>query len=763
MKKSIKALLGIGFMICLFLPTSSVEAASDSTSNEEGGSSELMISSPNGEVDLNFSLTEEGIPQYQLSYNNMNLLEPSLLGGFEFKDQEALSDNFELIDSSTESFEEEWLPEWGDKEKIENNYEQLTVALLEKDENQRQMNIEFRVYDDGIGFRYVLPEQENLDGNLEITSEDTEFSFTDENTSWWIPRDWDNYELEYTETPLSEVEDVHTPFTMETPDGIHLSVHEAGLIDYSSMALEEVENKENTLAGHLAPWPDSDVKVKKDSLPIETPWRMIQIGKDAGDLFESDLMLNLNEPNQIEDTSWIEPTKYVGVWWEMISGKSEWASGADHGATTENAKKYIDFASEFLDTKNQNIGMLVEGWNEGWDGEWADNGDLFSFTQPYPDFDLDEVVNYAHKNNIGYIMHNETSGDILNYEEQMDEAYQLYQDLGIHSIKSGYVADEGMHNPEGQHHHGQYMINHYLEAVKKAADHQIMVDTHEPIKGTGLERTYPNWMSREGVSGMEYSAFGEENNPPEHDTILPFTRGLSGPIDFTPGIFDTEISHSDEGDVDTTRAKQLALYVTISTGTQMVADLPENYKDDNGNILPEFQFIKDVPVDWDETLVPNSEIGDYATMVRRSGDEWYLGSITDEEARDIDIELDFLDDGQEYVAEIYSDADDADYEDNPHAVDIEEKIVGSEDTLTASLARSGGQAVRITPTADEKREETSEMNKEEYTIKKEDTLFDIGMKYNLSWDKIYEVNREQIADSDLIYPEQIISIPLSEK
>lgn len=695
----------IGLSVCLFLLTAGVNAAGGGETSEE-----TVVSSPNDKIDMTFSLTENGTPQYELSFDGINIMEPSALGGFEFKDQDSLNRSFEVIDMSTETFEEEWTPEWGDKSSIQNNYEQLTVALQETDEPHRQLNIEFRIHDDGIGFRYLIPEQENLDGNLEIVSEDTEFAFSEDNTSWWIPRDWDNYELEYNETPLSEVEDVHTPFTMETPDGIHLSVHEAGLIDYSSMALREVEGEENTLEGHLAPWPDSDVKVKKDGLPIETPWRTIQVGEDAGDLFESDLILNLNEPNVIEDTSWIEPTKYVGVWWEMISGLSTWESGDDHGATTENAKEYIDFASEYLDTENQNISLLVEGWNIGWDGEWMENGDLFSFTEPYPDYDLEEVINYANENNVEYMMHNETSGDIVNYEEQMDEAYSMYQDLGIHSIKSGYVADEGMHNPEDQHHHGQYMVNHYLDAVQRAADHEIMVNTHEPIKGTGLERTYPNWVSREGVSGMEYSAFGAENNPPEHDTIIPFTRGLAGPIDFTPGIFDTEIPYNDDGEVDTTRAKQLALYVTISSGTQMVADLPDNYKDEEGNILPEFQFIRDVPVDWDDTRVIDSAIGDYTIMTRQSEDEWYLGSITDEEERELEISLDFLDSNQKYMAEIYEDGEGADYEENPHTVSIDRVIVDSEDTIMASLARSGGQAVKFSPATEEEIEEIPEYN-----------------------------------------------------
>ncbi|WP_051353214.1 glycoside hydrolase family 97 catalytic domain-containing protein [Thalassobacillus devorans] len=670
--------------------------------------------SPDGNVQVEFQLTEEGEPQYQISYGKTRLIEPSSLG-FKFKEQAPLQSNFKIIDTSIENYNEHWEPVWGEKSKIKNHYKQLTVYLQEKDEPNRKMNIVFRIYDDGVGFRYVLPQQENLNENLQITSEETEFRFSSNNTSWWIPNDWDSYEYNYNKTPLSEVDEVSTPFTMKTPEGIHLAVHEAALIDYSGMALKAVDGEEKVLKSILAPWPDSNVKVKKDSLPVETPWRTIEIGEDAGDLVESDMILNLNEPSAIEDTSWIEPMKYVGVWWEMISGKSTWASGEKHGATTENAKRYIDFASKYLDTKNQNIGLLVEGWNIGWDGNWIENGDKFNFTKPYPDYNLEEVVQYAKDRNVSYIMHNETSGDIINYEEQMDEAYRMYQQLGIHAIKSGYVADYGIHNPEGQKHHGQYMVNHYNNAVKKAAEYEIMINTHEPIKPTGLARTYPNWMSREGVMGMEYAAFGDQNNPPEHDTILPFTRMMGGPIDFTPGIFDVNISHADTR-VHSTRAKQLALYVTITTGTQMVADLPENYKDENGQILPEFKFIRDVPVTWDDIIVPNAEIGDYATIVRRSGNEWYMGSITDENARDLDVELDFLDNGQKYVAEIYSDGPEADLEENPTQVSIDRVIVDSKDTLTASMAAGGGHAVRLYPADKEEVKKLPEYKAPELTM-----------------------------------------------
>ncbi|RBW68421.1 glycoside hydrolase family 97 protein [Bacillus taeanensis] len=700
-KKRVILILLLALVLVLpILVTKNVPGSFLESSGENEPETKVSIGSPNGKVNLNFHLSDDGTPHYQLSYNGVTLIKPSSLG-FQFKDQKPLNGDFEIVKTSTESFNNTWEPVWGEKDKIKNHYEQVTIYLKEKEPPNRKMNLVFRVYDDGVGFRYILPKQGSLGNNIEIISEDTEFQFANNHTSWWIPNDWDSYEYNYKETPLSEVKEVSTPFTMKTPQGIHLTVHEAALIDYAGMALKSVEGEEEyTLISTLAPWPNSNVKVKKDSFPIKTPWRTIQVGEDAGDLVESDMILNLNEPNALEDTSWIKPMKYVGIWWEMHIGKSTWGSGPKHGATTENAKQYIDFAYEYLDSENQNIGLLVEGWNEGWDGDWTQNGDVFNFTKSYPDFNLKEVVEYAAQHGVEYIAHNETSGDIQNYEDQMDKAYDLYQKLGINAIKSGYVADNGMKDPAGQHHHGQYMVNHYLEAVKKAAEHEIMINTHEPIKATGIYRTYPNWMSREGVMGMEYNAWSK-GSPPEHLTILPFTRMMAGPIDYNPGIFDVQIANKPNNRVHTTRAQQLALYVTITSGTQMVTDLPSNYKDEDGNILPEFKFIKDVPVTWDDIMVPNAEIGDYVTVVRRSGKEWYIGSTTDEHARNLDIELSFLDNDQKYVAEIYSDDPGADWETNPNSVSIDTVIVDAKDTIVASLAAGGGQAVRIYPASEE--------------------------------------------------------------
>nr|WP_222125510.1 glycoside hydrolase family 97 catalytic domain-containing protein [Paenibacillus bovis] len=659
-------------------------------------SMEELVHSPDGKVGLIFRLSSNGTPQYEVSFNGTNVIEPSQLG-FQLRDQEPLQQNFEIINTSIEEFEETWEPVWGEKQSVENHYKQLTVHLQEKDKPNRKMDVEFRVFNDGVGFRYILPKQENLSGVLQITSEDTEFKLADNNTSWWIPKDWDSYEYNYEQTPLNEVFEVHTPFTMKTPEGIHITIHEAALVDYAGMALKR--SGKNTLTSILAPWPNSEVKVIKESYPVITPWRTIQIGENAGALVESDLIENLNDPNVLADTSWITPMKYVGIWWEMHIDKSTWASGDKHGATTENAKRYIDFAHQYLDSKQQDIGLLVEGWNIGWDGNWMDNGHLFDFTKAYPDFDLEEVVQYGKERGVHYIAHNETSGDIINYETQVDEAYSLYENLGISAIKSGYVADNGMRNPEGYHHHGQYMVNHYLHTIKKAAEHKIMLNIHEPIKSTGLVRTYPNWVSSEGVMGMEYNAWSAGHYL-SHLTTLPFTRMMAGPIDYTPGIFDVEIAGREER-VPSTRAQQLALYVIITSGAQMVTDLPENYLDAQGEILPEFKFIKDVPVTWDDIIVPNAEIGDYVTIVRRCGEEWYIGSITDEETREITIPLGFLENGQQYVAEIYSDGEEAHWEKNPTPVDLTKVIVNSEDTLIASLAAGGGQAVRIYPATEE--------------------------------------------------------------
>jgi len=652
---------------------------------------EVEVMSPEGNVSLSF--TNEDQMTYQVRYKDKQIILPSNLGlVFETYDFSSL-----VIESVEEtSFSETWSPIWGQQSLIENNYNQVIVHLKER-ENNYLLDLLFRLYDDGLAFRYILPHQEGIDEIL-LMDEKTEFKIAEDTQTWWIRNDWNSYEYLYNETSLSETRDASTPVTMKFEDGTHISIHEAALIDYSGMGLKKLDD--NTFESHLAPWPDG-VKVKThDSLT--TPWRTIQIGDNAGDLAESSLILNLNEPLAYEDTSWIEPMKYMGIWWEMHIKKSDWGQhNLNHGATTENAKYYIDFIDKYLSSDEERIGLLVEGWNQGWDGNWIDNYDLFKFTEDgeYDDFDVSEVVAYGQERNVAYIMHNETSGGIENYDNAMDDAYADYQRLGINAIKSGYVADGGMKQPRGQHHHGQYMVNHYNNAVIKAAEYGIMINTHEPIKATGLSRTYPNWVAREGVQGMEYNAWSE-GNPPEHTTILPFTRILGGPIDYTPGIFDVEIAGATYR-VHTTRAKQLALYVVLYSPLQMITDLPENYLDESGQPYPEFKFVKDMKVDWDESHVLNAEIGDYVTIARKAKgtDEWFIGSITDEENRALEISLDFLDD-QTYLAEVYTDALGTNYLTHPNSVDSYKLLVTKDDVLPLSLAAGGGTAIRLIPSGE---------------------------------------------------------------
>lgn len=652
----------------------------------------LTVSSPNQEITVTFSLNQDKEPTYSVIYQGEVLIKPSKLG-FTFKNTTPLSNNLKITDYKENTYYEKWQTVWGIKKEYVNNYNELIIYLEETDtKSPRKMNLIFRVFNDGVGFRYELPKQDYLD-KIEIMSELTEFTFTDDHTVWWAENDWNSLEKLYQKTNLSEVSIANTPMTIKTTSNLYIALHEAQLLNYASMALKKSDDNYKFVS-ELAPWPDG-VKVR-GSLPIQTPWRTIQISTTPGGLIESGLILNLNDPCVIEDTSWIKPMKYMGIWWEMHIGKSTWSSGSNHGATTENALRYLNFIASHFDTSKEPIGFLVEGWNKGWDGNWYDNGHLFSFTEAYPDFDLEQVVQYAKALGIEYIIHNETSGDILNYERQLTQAFKYYQQLGVHMVKTGYVADNGIKNPSGQNHHGQYMVNHYNNVIKRALDHQIMINTHEPVKGTGLERTYPNWVSRESIRGTEYEAWSE-GNPPEHTTILPFTMGLAGPFDYTPGIFDVLLEDRPDNRVHTTRAKQLALYVVLYSPIQMVSDLPENYLDAYGELLPEFKFIRDVPTTWDDTFVPHGEIGDYFTVVRRKDDEFFIGSITDEEARELTLPLNFLDSNKEYVAEIYADSKDVEWETNPNGVSISIVKVTNEDTLTLSLAKGGGEAIRIYP------------------------------------------------------------------
>jgi len=652
----------------------------------------LYQTSPDKKISVTFKLME-GVPLYSIKYKNAPVISDSRLG-FRFKAAEPMEKNFEIINTQISEFDETWSQPWGEVKDIRNHYNELRVQLQEKSESARHMDIVFRVYDDGIGFRYELPKQENLK-DFQITDELTEFNFPEDHRCWWIGAYQGNrYEFLYNETQLSEIDTVHTPFTLETNSGLYLSLHEANLTDYSSMALARVE--ETKLTCDLYPWSDG-TKVKA-SAPMLSPWRTIQIAEKPGDLITSYLILNLNEPNKLNDVSWIKPAKYVGIWWEMHLGKSTWGSGKKHGATTANTKKYIDFAAKYgFD------GVLVEGWNTGWDGDWIQNGSIFNFTQAHPDYDIDEVTRYAQSKGVKIIGHHETGADVINYESQMEDAFKFCQKYGINTVKTGYVGHGQTikridKNGDIQHewHHGQYMVRHYRKVVETAAKYHIMLDVHEPIKDTGIRRTWPNMMTREGARGMEYNAWSPDGgNPPDYMTILPFTRLLSGPMDFTPGIVDLFYDeYQSDNRVNATLAKMLAYYVIIYSPLQMAADLPENYEKQ-----PEaFQFIRDVPVDWEETRVLNAEIGDYLTIVRkdRNSDDWYLGSVTDENGRTLKIKLDFLDSDKSYIAEIYEDAADADWKSNPFAIKIHRRIpIWSKMSINLILAPGGGTAIRF--------------------------------------------------------------------
>ncbi len=656
----------------------------------------IHVSSPDGRIQATFVL-EDGVPYYAVSRSGEDIIKPSKLG-FIFKDAEPLNQKLTVVESKLDSFDETWTQPWGEVEEIRNHYHELRVDLEETTAAHRKMTLVFRVYDDGMGFRYELPEQDNL-SDFQIMDEETEFALAGNHQAWWIPAYRDNrYEYLYTESPVSflsirGLQAVHTPLTMETATGLFLSIHEANLTDYASMTL--VGSDDNTLLCDLVPWSDG-VKVKA-STPHQTPWRTIQIAENAGDLITSYLILNLNEPNELEDVSWIKPTKYVGIWWGMHIGKYTWGSGAKHGATTENARRYIDFAAQYGFP-----GVLVEGWNLGWDGDWTKYGNRFDFTTPYDDFAIEELSAYAAAKGVALVGHHETGAAVMNYEQQLEDAFAFYRDLGINTVKTGYVGwgqgikrrDEKGNLVGLEWHHGQYMVRHYRKVVETAARYHIMLDVHEPIKDTGIRRTYPNMMTREGARGQEYNAWdGEGGNPPEHTTILPFTRMLAGPFDFTPGIFDLFFDkYRLNNRVNTTLAKQLALYVVIYSPLHMAADLPENYEDH-----PALQFILDVPVDWQDTKVLHAEIGEYVTIARqdRDSEDWYIGSITGESERTLETPLTFLEAGTKYVAEIYADGADADWESDPLSIDIYETLVDSGTVLTLRLAPGGGQAIHI--------------------------------------------------------------------
>lgn len=672
------------------------------------------ILSPNGNISLSFQLSPFGEPYYKVVYKNKIVIDNSRLG-ISLKGG-ALRDNFELLSSEEKKTDDTWKPVWGEESEIRDRHQELLIHLQEKSGQRRKMDIVFRVFDDGVGFRYEFPYQQDRLHHFVVTEEHTEFALTGDHTAFWIPGDYDTNEYRYNKSKLSEVNAyiggsineiyakslfspnaTQTPLTMKTTEGVYLNIFEAALVNYPAMQLE-IDKKSFRLTSRLVP--DAQGNMAYLIAPCHTPWRTIMIGEKATDLLASRMILNLNEPSKIADPSWIKPCKYVGIWWEMHIGKGSWEysapgninSGATpvpngkHCANNENVKRYIDFAA-----KNGFAGVLVEGWNTGWE-DWFGKGkeEVFDFVTPYPDFDVAELTRYAESKGVKIIMHHETSASVTNYERRMDDAYAFMKKYGYNMVKTGYV---GFIIPRGEHHDGQWMVNHYVRVAEKTARNKIMLDAHEPVRPTGLHRTYPNWMACEAARGNEFNAWSE-GNLPDHETILPFTRLLGGPMDYTPGIFRIKVNQFDPSkkeQVHTTLAKQLALYVTLYSPFQMAADLPQNYEQ-----RPDaFQFIKDVAVDWDESHYLDAEIGDHLTIARKAKGkkDWFIGSITDEQARTVDIKLDFLEPGKTYKAIMYRDADDADWEKNPEAYRIEEKTVERGSKLQIKLAPGGGCAI----------------------------------------------------------------------
>jgi alpha-glucosidase len=629
------------------------------------------IVSPDKKINVSFWI-DNGKPFYSIEYFGKPVILPSPLG-FVLKDNDTLTNNLKLVQSTFKHYDENWEQPWGDQRIVRENYNEKTFDLIEN--SNRRLQIVFRVFDDGVGFRYNIPDQEGID-SIFIIDELTEFRMANDHQAWWIPAYKDNrYEYLYQRSALSSLDTVHTPLTMETVDGPVITIHEAALVNYAGMTLASLEN--NTLKCDLAPWSDG-TKVKT-STPLQTPWRSVLIEQNAGGLITSKLILNLNEPNKLEDISWIEPNKYLGIWWGMHIGKYSFWEGENHGATTSISKEYIDNCNELgIDH------LLIEGWNIGWTPAWYENRlHVFSFTESTPDFNFSEVAEYAKNNNVKLIGYHETGSNIDNYIAQIDAGMQMYKDGGMNDVKIGQVGSKLMMK---EWHYGQYGVNYYKNVLDKAADYNLTVNFHEPVKPTGLHRTYPHLMAGEGARGQEYNAWSE-GNPPEHTVILPFTRLLGGPMDFTPGIFDISSTR-----VHTTLAKQLALYLTFYSPIQMLADLPENYV---GH--PAFEFLKDVPVNWDTTVVLNAKIGDYFTVARkdRDSEDWFLGSITDENNRDFEIDLSFLEEGKKYTAEIYADAENAEFDKNPEAYSINDIEVTSKSKLNIKLAKGGGQAIHF--------------------------------------------------------------------
>ena len=719
----------------------SIVIAAASCAQKQGPVTDVQnLASPSGNMEMTFHLTEDGTPQYALNYEGQQVILPSNLG-FEFRgvlkaqklifnndgtiskeDREPCNsfyDGFSVEGVETSSFDETWEPVWGEESQIRNHYNELLVKLVQKS-TDRKMNIRFRLYDDGLGFRYEFPYQKNL-SYFVIKEELTQFALTGDHTAWWVPGDYDTQEYNFVESRLSEISskmeaainpnDSQTPFSMNgvqtslqmrTENGLYINIHEAALLDYPCMHLD-LDPKTFTFVSHLTP--DAQGWKGRMQTPCNTPWRTVQVAPSAAAQLASRLILNLNDPCALESTDWIKPVKYIGVWWEMISGKGSWSYTNDfasvqlgktdyasatpngtHSANNENVRRYIDFAAEHGFDQ-----VLVEGWNEGWE-DWANcNKDyVFDFVTPYPDFDIEALNKYAHKKGVRLMMHHETSSSVRNYERHLDQALDLMDKYGYNSIKSGYVGDI---LPIGEHHYSQSLINHYMHVVKKAADHKVMLNGHEMVRPTGLCRTYPNLIGAEAARGTEYQAFG--GTQPHHVTILPFTRLNGGPMDYTPGIFFMDLAEVTGGKntswVNATLANQLALYVTLYSPLQMAADLPEHY----AQFMDAFQFIKDVDIDWIQSKYLLAEPGEYVVIARqgKKNGQWFCGGVTDDNKRTLDVPMNFLEPGKTYEATIYRDADDAHYKENPQAYVIEKKTVTSDDVLSMTMAAGGGFAI----------------------------------------------------------------------
>jgi hypothetical protein len=677
------------------------------------------LESPNGDLEMNFSLQEDGTPVYNLEFEGQTIIENSKLG-LELKEGKPLTANFSIENTEKSTFNETWTPVWGEESEIENHYNELVVHL-DQEESERKLVLRFRLFNDGLGFRYEFPQDSKL-GHFVISDEKTEFAMTGDHTAFWIAGDYDTQEYDYTESKLSEIRGlmaeavtanvsqksfsptgVQTSLMLKTEDGLYINLHEAALLDYPAMHLN-LDDETMVFESWLTP----DVNGDKAYMiaPGKTPWRTIIVSDEAKDILSSRITYNLNEPSKIEDTSWIKPMKYMGVWWEMITGMSSWdytdefaavklgetdfeaaEPNGTHAANTENVKRYIDFASE-----HGFDGLLVEGWNVGWEDWFGNSKDyVFDFVTPYPDFDVDEIREYAKSKAVEMIMHHETSASVRNYERHLDTAYQFMKANNYNAVKTGYVGDI---LPRGENHYSQWIVNHYQYALEKAAEYEIMINAHEAVRPTGIARTWPNLIANESARGTEYQAFG--GNKPNHVTVLPFTRLIGGPMDYTPGIFEMDISKlnpDNNSHVNSTLANQLALYVTMYSPLQMAADLPEHYE----QFMDAFQFIKDVAIDWEKSVYLEAEPGDYITIARKEkdGNNWFVGNVNGLTPRTSEIEFDFLEKGKTYIATVYADAEDAHYKDNPQAYEIKKYRVNSKSELSQKSAPGGGYAISI--------------------------------------------------------------------